>query len=51
MLEDLIGKKTVAHEDIYEWCKENLKGEVLVGDKAIFIKEDSDVVAFKIRWL
>lgn len=37
--------------EIEKWCEENLKDDFTAGDFAIYIYEESDAVAFKLRWL
>lgn len=37
--------------DLEWWCKENLKGEWHLGHTTMFIDNEVDAMAFKLRWL
>ena len=37
--------------EIEDWCKENLHGKFTCGDDGVYIYEEDDATAFKLRWL
>ena len=49
--DEIIKKKIATSEEIKKWCEENLLGYVLVGNISIYIEQEEDAVAFKLRWL
>ena len=36
--------------EIEKWCEENLKDDFTAADAGIYIYEEADAVAFKMRW-
>ncbi len=38
-------------DELEEWCKENLKGAWHFGHTTMFIDDDEDAMAFKLRWI
>ena len=38
-------------DELDEWCKENLKGTWYLGYTTMFIDDEEDAMAFKLKWL
>jgi hypothetical protein len=37
-------------DEIWWWCKENLKGFVIVGSRTYYFKDEQDATLFSLRW-
>lgn len=35
---------------VEKWCEENLNDDFTIGNEGVYIYEEEDIVAFKIRW-
>lgn len=47
---DFIEAVRLANE-IEKWCDENLLDDFTCGDAGIYVYEDWDIMAYKLRWL